>query len=122
MDELEGTGASAACGPKRSLGPRKKRASIGSGLARVTFGAFQRAATELRNDGTFNLAAGAPSVRGIESFFDAEAEASEAALKPIRRVNFAPSVGETRTRRAQLFPGPRGAPYSVRERRQTPAG
>jgi 2-methylisocitrate lyase-like PEP mutase family enzyme len=47
-----------------------KRVSIGSGLARVAFGAFLRAATELENDGTFNLAAGAPSVREIESFFD----------------------------------------------------
>jgi 2-methylisocitrate lyase-like PEP mutase family enzyme len=43
---------------------------VGSGLARVAFGAFLRAATELCNDGTFNLAAGAPSVREIESFFD----------------------------------------------------
>jgi 2-methylisocitrate lyase-like PEP mutase family enzyme len=47
-----------------------KRVSIGSGLASVAFGALLRAATELRNDGTFNLAAGAPSVREIESFFD----------------------------------------------------
>jgi hypothetical protein len=38
--------------------------------ARVAFGAFLQAATELRNDGTFNLSAGAPSVREIESFFD----------------------------------------------------
>jgi hypothetical protein len=36
----------------------------------VAFGAFLKASTELRNDGTFNLAAGAPSVREIESFFD----------------------------------------------------
>jgi 2-methylisocitrate lyase-like PEP mutase family enzyme len=47
-----------------------KRVSIGSGLARIAFGAFLKGATELRNDGTFNLAAGAPSVREIESFFD----------------------------------------------------
>ena len=39
-------------------------------LARIAFGTFLKAATELRNDGTFNLAAGAPSVREIESFFD----------------------------------------------------
>jgi hypothetical protein len=42
----------------------------GGGLARVAFGAFLKAATELRNDGTLNLAACAPSVREIESFFD----------------------------------------------------
>ena len=47
-----------------------ERVSVGSGLARVAFGAFLRASTELRNDGTFNFAAGAPSVREIESFFD----------------------------------------------------
>lgn len=47
-----------------------KRVSVGSGLARVAFGAFLRASTELRNDGTFNLAACAPNVREIESFFD----------------------------------------------------
>jgi hypothetical protein len=42
----------------------------GDGLGRVAFGAFLKEATELRNDGTFNLAAGTPSVREIESFFD----------------------------------------------------
>ena len=42
----------------------------GEGLARVAFGACLRASTELRNDGTFNLPAGAPPAREIESFFD----------------------------------------------------
>jgi 2-methylisocitrate lyase-like PEP mutase family enzyme len=47
-----------------------KRVSTGSGLARVAFGAYLKASTELRNYGTLNLAAWAPSVRDIKSFFD----------------------------------------------------
>jgi 2-methylisocitrate lyase-like PEP mutase family enzyme len=43
-----------------------KRVSIGSGLARAAAGAFLRAATELREQGTFNYAAeAAPSMSGL---------------------------------------------------------
>ena len=47
-----------------------KRVSIGSGLARTAMGACLRAATELREHGTFTFAEDAPSMREISGYFD----------------------------------------------------
>jgi 2-methylisocitrate lyase-like PEP mutase family enzyme len=46
-----------------------RRVSVGSGLARVAFGAFLRAATEMREDGSFTFAEEAVPYRTINSIF-----------------------------------------------------
>jgi len=47
-----------------------KRASLGSGLARVAFGAVLRAAVELKERGTFTAVEQAPTMREMNSFFE----------------------------------------------------
>lgn len=46
-----------------------KRVSVGSGLARCALGAFLRAATEMREEGTFSFAEDATPYRTINSIF-----------------------------------------------------
>jgi 2-methylisocitrate lyase-like PEP mutase family enzyme len=46
-----------------------KRVSVGSGLARCALGAFLRAATEMREHGTFSFAEHATPYRTINSIF-----------------------------------------------------
>jgi 2-methylisocitrate lyase-like PEP mutase family enzyme len=46
-----------------------KRVSVGSGLARCALGAFLRAATEMREHGTFSFAEDATPYRTINSIF-----------------------------------------------------
>jgi 2-methylisocitrate lyase-like PEP mutase family enzyme len=48
-----------------------KRISVGSALARAAFGAFLRAAREMRERGTFEFAKEAISYRDITAMFDA---------------------------------------------------
>jgi 2-methylisocitrate lyase-like PEP mutase family enzyme len=48
-----------------------KRISVGSGLARAAFGAFLRAAQEMRDQGTFSFADEAISFRDISLMFEA---------------------------------------------------
>ena len=48
-----------------------KRVSVGSALTRAAFGAFLRAAQEMREHGTFDFAAEAVSYREISSLFEA---------------------------------------------------
>lgn len=48
-----------------------KRISVGSAFARAAFGAFLRAAREVREHGTFTFAADAVSYRDISAMFDA---------------------------------------------------
>lgn len=53
-----------------------KRISVGSSLARAALGAFLRAATEMREQGTFNFAADAANPREISAIFKAWPKAS----------------------------------------------
>ena len=53
-----------------------KRISVGSSLARAALGAFLRAATEMREQGTFNFAADAANQREISAIFKAWPQAS----------------------------------------------
>lgn len=46
-----------------------KRISVGSGLARVAYGSFLRAAKEMHNDGTFGFAEGTVSYRDLSDLF-----------------------------------------------------
>ena len=46
-----------------------KRISIGSGLARAAYGAFFRAATEMRQEGTFTFAENSLTLRAISDLF-----------------------------------------------------
>lgn len=47
-----------------------RRVSVGSALCRVAFGAFLRAAQEMREHGTFNFAAAAISFKDISAMFE----------------------------------------------------
>ncbi|HLV95451.1 MAG TPA: isocitrate lyase/phosphoenolpyruvate mutase family protein [Candidatus Acidoferrales bacterium] len=53
-----------------------KRISVGSSLARAALGAFLRAATEMREQGTFNFAANAANPREISAIFKVWPKAS----------------------------------------------
>jgi len=53
-----------------------KRISVGSSLARAALGAFLRAATEMREQGTFNFAADAANPREISAIFKVWPKAS----------------------------------------------
>jgi 2-methylisocitrate lyase-like PEP mutase family enzyme len=46
-----------------------KRISVGSALSRAAFGAFLRAAREMREQGTFNFANDAISYRDLSAMF-----------------------------------------------------
>jgi len=46
-----------------------KRISLGSSLARLAYGELLRAATEVRNAGTFEFGQRAPGSKDIESYF-----------------------------------------------------
>jgi 2-methylisocitrate lyase-like PEP mutase family enzyme len=47
-----------------------KRISVGSGLTRAAFGAFLRAAREMKDQGTFDFANEAVSFRDISAMFE----------------------------------------------------